>query len=196
MNLCFYGAASRTIDDVYKTEVENLAKKCARRGHTLVFGGGSEGCMGAAARGFYAEKAPILGVAPRFFDADGILFPHCSHIIYTDTMRERKQLLDSVSDAYVVAPGGIGTFDEVFEILCLKQLGINLKAVAFFNVNGFYDGLIEYLKFVAEKNFMKPKVNEVLYRAFSDPEELIDYIEKFAPQKMTVEEMKDIGIYR
>ena len=196
MNICFYGAASRTIDPVFKEEVENLAEKCARRGHHLIFGGGSEGCMGAAARGFHKAGGRIFGVAPRFFDADGVLYPHCTNLIYTDTMRERKQLLESLSDAYVVAPGGIGTFDEFFEILCLKQLGRNVKAIALFNVNGYYDGLVDFLKTVADKNFMKPKVNETLYGVFSDPDELIAYLEGYVPQDLSVEELKDIGVYR
>lgn len=196
MRICFYGASSRSIDVRFKEEVEKLAQKCARRGHELVFGAGIEGCMGAAARGFQKENRRITGVVPRFFNTDGILFPDCTEMIFTDTMRERKELLENLSDAYVVAPGGIGTLDEFFEILCLKQLGQNGKALALFNPLGFFDSLAEFLKSAAEMHFMNERVNKKLYQVFSDPDELIDYLENFRPTDLSVEELKDVGVRR
>ena len=193
MKLCFYGASSRTIDPFYKEEVEKLARCCARRGHSLVFGGGKEGCMGAAARGFRAEGGKVLGIAPRFFNADGVLDPDCTEMIFTDTMRERKQLLETRSDAFVVMPGGVGTFDEFFEILCLKQIGRHEKPIALFNPGAFYDPLLAFLKSVAEKNFMSQTVNEELYRAFSEPEALCLYLETYRPASYSLEELKDVG---
>ncbi len=91
----------------------NLGKKLAERGHTLVlFGAGARGLMGAAARGASAGNGEIVGVAPTFFNVDGIIYGKCTELIRTETMRERKQIMEDRSDAFIMVPGGIGTFEE------------------------------------------------------------------------------------
>ena len=107
----------------------------------LVFGGGAQGMMGAAARGVRDGGGSIIGVAPDFFDVDGVLFPDCTEFIYTKTMRERKQILEDSSDAFIITPGGFGTLDEFFEILTLKQLERHNKAIVVLNVAGYYDNI-------------------------------------------------------
>ena len=93
-------------------------------------------------------------------------------------MRERKKLLEEKSDAFVVAPGGIGTFDEFFEIFALKQLGIHKKPIAVFNVNGYYNSLYAMLKNTAEQGFMESKCLEIAM--FSDKQdEIIKYFENY-----------------
>ena len=79
--------------------------------------------MGAAARGASAGNGEIVGVAPTFFNVDGIIYDKCTELIRTETMRERKQIMEDRSDAFIMVPGGIGTFEEFFEVLTLKQLG-------------------------------------------------------------------------
>ena len=95
MNICIYGASSDAIDPVYLSRVENLGETLAKRGHGLVFGAGAKGVMGAAARGFRKAGGPIKGVAPTFFNVDGVLFEHCTEFVPTETMRERKQIMES-----------------------------------------------------------------------------------------------------
>ena len=119
MVICLYGASSQNIHPAYLEGVEAFGRAMGKRGHALLFGGGDKGLMGAAARGVKAEKGRVIGVAPRFFNVDGVLYPHCDEFFYTDTMRERKQILEDKADAFVAVPGGIGTFDELFEILTL-----------------------------------------------------------------------------
>lgn len=123
MNICIYGASSAELKKIYYEKTEELGQLMGKRGHGLVFGGGKEGLMGAAARGVDREKGYILGIAPRFFDQPGVLYEHCTEFIFTENMRERKHLLESRSDATIVVPGGIGTYEEFFEILTLKSLG-------------------------------------------------------------------------
>ena len=122
MNICVYGAASKNIDPKYTDAGYDLGLKLAKRGHGLVFGGGNGGMMGAVARGAHDGGAHIIGIAPSFFNIDGVLYPHSDEIIYTETMRQRKQKMEDMSGAFIVTPGGIGTFEEFFEILTLKQL--------------------------------------------------------------------------
>ena len=146
MKICVYGAASPTIDPQYMKKVEEMGSEMAKRGHSLVFGGGGNGLMGAAARGVVRAKGKVIGVAPSFFQVDGVLFEECSELIYTETMRERKQIMEEKADAFVMLPGGIGTFDEFFEILTLKQLGRHNKAIVIFNIDGYYDNMLKMME--------------------------------------------------
>ena len=114
--------------------------------------------MGAVARGAHAKGGKTIGVCPSFFNVDGALFVDCSEMIYTETMRERKQLLEEMSDAFIVTPGGIGTFDEFFEIYTLRQLGVHRKPIVIYNTDGYYDSLIEMLNNAIDKKFM-PNAN-------------------------------------
>ncbi len=192
MNICIYGASSNSINKIYLDTAYSLATAMARRGHTLVFGGGGNGVMGATARGAYDNKGPIIGVAPSFFTVDGVLYDKCTEFVYTKTMRERKQILEDRSDAFVIAPGGIGTFDEFFEILTLKQLEQHNKPIAIFNVNGYYDDMLKMLEKTAAANFMKPMSLE-LYKVFDNEAELLEYIENYDAKPLDIRELKDIG---
>ena len=176
MNICLYGASSSAIAKSYINPTEELGAKIAERGHTLIYGGGAEGLMGAAARGAYSQGGKIIGIVPSFLNVDGILFDNCDEMIFTETMRERKQLLEEKSDAFIVTPGGVGTFDEFFEILTLKQLGRHSKPIAVFNINGYFDSLIEQLKNAVHKQFMNPESFELCF--FTDnADKLINYLE-------------------
>ena len=90
MNICIYGASSAELKKIYYEKTEELGQLMGKRGHGLVFGGGKEGLMGAAARGVDREKGYILGIAPRFFDQPGVLYEHCTEFIFTENMRERN----------------------------------------------------------------------------------------------------------
>lgn len=183
MNICVYGASSSTIDKIYIQEVERLGEVIAERGHGVVFGGGASGCMGAAARGARRRGGAVLGVAPTFFNVDGVLFPDCTDFISTETMRERKYYLEEKSDGFVISPGGIGTFDEFFEILTLKQLGRHNKPIVIFNVNGYYDSILRMMEESIEKDFVQEGVRE-LYAVLDDAEQVVRYIEEYdQPQR-------------
>ena len=125
-----------------------------KRGHGLVFGGGATGMMGAAARGVAAENGYILGIAPRFFDQPGVLYEKCTEFIFTENMRERKKLLEEKSDATIVAPGGIGTYEEFFEIFTLKSLKRIDRPIVLYNIDGYYDKMKALLEYTAEEKFM------------------------------------------
>ena len=127
MNICVYGAASDLIDKVYIEDGEALGFKMAERGHDLVFGGGGGGLMGAVARGVHRHGGvKITGIVPDFFledgkHVDGLLFDKIDEYIETDTMRERKSLLDELADGFIITPGGIGTYEELMGYLPIKD---------------------------------------------------------------------------
>ncbi|MBO5784143.1 MAG: TIGR00730 family Rossman fold protein, partial [Clostridia bacterium] len=125
MKCCIFGAASPLIDQKYIEKTEDLGRFLAKNGHSLVFGAGANGLMGAAARGFSEEKGEIVGVIPHFFRDENIeeIFEDCTEIVYTETMQERKFTMEELADCFIIVPGGIGTFEVFFEVLTLKQLG-------------------------------------------------------------------------
>ena len=176
MNICLFGASSEDINKIYFEEVEKLGKMMASRGHGMVFGGGATGLMGAAVRGLTEKGGNSIGVAPRFFDQPGVLFENCTEFIFTDTMRQRKQHMEDLSDAFIIVPGGIGTFEEFFEILTLKQLGRHDKPIAVFNINHYYDDIENIIKKASDEGFLK-KIHLDIFKVSDNAEELLDYIE-------------------
>ncbi len=186
MNICVYGAASNEIDKSYIEAGESLGREMGKRKHTLIFGGGNNGLMGAAARGVHEKGGYIVGIAPSFFNVDGALFPHCDELIHTDTMRERKQLMEEKSDAFVVTPGGIGTFEEFFEILTLRSLDRHKKPIAILNTNGYYDALLQFLRDGVKQNFLKAG-NLNLFFVSDSVTEILDYCEHYTDSTDKIE---------
>ena len=104
MNICIFGASGRELEESYYAAAELLGSLIAQQGHTLVFGGGREGLMGAAARGAHKYGGDIIGIVPKFFDEPGIIYEHCTELVFTETVRERKQLMEEPSDASELLP--------------------------------------------------------------------------------------------
>ncbi len=172
MNVCVYGASSTQIDTAYITATEALGEALAKAGHGLVYGAGGAGLMGAVARGMTRGGGNIVGVVPSFLKVDGILYEHCDEMVYTETMRQRKQIMDERSDAFVVTPGGIGTYEEFFEMYTLKQLGRHHKPIIIFNIGGYYDRLLEMLRYTVGEKFMQQASLELISVA-TTPEEVL-----------------------
>ncbi len=191
MKICVYGSASPTIDKKYIEITEEMGKTMVQRGHSLVFGGGGNGLMGATARGVKSQGGYILGVIPTFFRNEEIeaVCDFCDKLIEPDTMRERKQIMEENCDAFIVVPGGIGTYEEFFEILTSKQLCRHNKPIAIYNQMGYYNELYATMEQAVKKNFIKPDCLE-LFKMSENLDELFSYIE--APQKQrTIKDLKE-----
>ena len=191
MKICVYGAASSLIDKSFVEAGEDLGRKMADRGHSLVFGGGRSGMMGAPARGVREKGGEVLGISPKFFEESNpeVAFEDCTDFIHTETMRERKRLLDESSDAFIVAPGGIGTFDEFFEILTLKQLGRHNKAIVILNINGYFNDMLNMMKHAIDKQFITTDCVE-LYKVVKTADAALDYIENYDPTDIDLSKVK------
>lgn len=177
MNICVFGASSEAIDPKYIEAGERLGKSMESKGHSLVFGGGATGLMGAVVRGITEKGGTSIGVAPTFFDKPGVLFEKCTEFYFTETMRERKELMDQKSEAFIMTPGGIGTMEEFFEIFTLRQLRRHDKPIGILNTGGYYDELIQMLIHTAEQGFMEMKCMDTLCVS-DDPEELLAMVER------------------
>ena len=139
--ICVYGGASERIDDSIKKDVKELGKIIAENGLSLVYGGGATGCMGAVADGVSENGGYVFGIAPYFINEYEELFP-CDKTIMVDTMSERKLFMEKFADMFIIVPGGVGTMDELFEILTLKYLKQLDVPIVILNLNGYYDSLV------------------------------------------------------
>jgi len=192
MNICVYGSASNKIDPAYIKAGEELGMEIARRGHSLIFGGGGNGLMGAAARGVASLNGKITGIIPKFFVEETLeaLYDGCDELIYTDNMNERKQLLEDMSDAYIVTPGGLGTYDEFFGVLTQKQLNRHEKPIALFNTLNYFDELEELIYRSMTKRFIKANCR-MLYMSFTDMDDMFSYLENVRPLGLNARDFKD-----
>ena len=177
MNICLFGSARDTVPKVYITQTEALGRAMAARGHAMVFGGGATGLMGAAARGMGELGGHIISVAPDFFQQPGVLVTDPGEEIITATMSHRKEVMIDRADAFIAVPGGIGTLDELFEVFTLLSLEQHKKPIALYNIDGFFDGLLDFLKKLEREEFFLPGLMELL-GVFDAPEPLLDYLER------------------
>lgn len=172
MRICVFAASSDRLEGRYLEAAEALGRLLGQGGHTLVFGGGATGLMGACARGASETGAEIVGVAPRFFDEPGVLYERCSRFVWTDSMAERKTRMEAEAEAFLILPGGIGTMEEFFEVLTQAQLGLHAKPMALLNTAGYYDDLAAFLRRMAETGFAGHEV-PALAKLCGTPEEAL-----------------------
>ena len=191
MRICIFGASGRELDARYYAEAEAVGRLIGENGDSIVFGGGAEGLMGACARGVSAAGGDVVGIAPRFFDEPGILYDKCSRMIFTETMRERKQRMQEESDACIVLPGGIGTLEEFFEILTLKQLGKHNRPIAVLNTNSYYAPLHAMLEHAVKERFATAPCLK-LYQLCDTPAEAVEYLEHYNAAALDIKHLKNI----
>ena len=175
MNICFYGSGSRKIDSQYTDEAYNLGRAIALKGHCLVFGGGDTGMMGSCARGVHDNNGKSIGIAPEWMDNFEPLCKDCETFQYVKSMDERKNKFVENSDAYIIAPGGVGTLDEFFEIVTLKKLNLVDDEIIIFNIDGFFDKMLEMIDEMVQKGFLnKP---DKIYKTANSIDEIFKYLE-------------------
>ena len=172
MNITLYGASSDRMDDKYKKAVHALGEALAAKGHTLVYGAGMRGLMAAAAAGARSRGGRLIGVTTDFMHEIEPPYEGCDELIYAKSMSERKQIMESLGDAFVTVPGGIGTFDEFFQVLTLRLLGRHEKPLILFNPFGFWDGIIEQMYAMRDAGFITDKTFG-LFNVCRTPDEVV-----------------------
>lgn len=175
MRVCIFGASGAEIDKTYIENTEELGEKLALKGHSLVFGGGKYGLMGAAARGFTKGKGHITGVIPTFFGDYDVIY-ECDEFVWTENMRDRKKYMEDNSDAFIITPGGIGTYEEFLEVLTLKQLARLSKPIVVFNINGFFNKLLSVFDDNVRDGFIRAQTPE-LFKVTDSVDEVIKIVE-------------------
>ncbi len=157
LNICVYCASSDAVDAIYFDAAGKLGELIARGGHTLIFGGGTIGLMGAMARSVHKHGGRVVGVIPDTMVDRELAYREADELIVTDSMRQRKAEMDQRADAFVALPGGFGTLEELIEVLTHRQLKYHSKPTVIVNVSGFYDPLLVLFEHFIEHRFAKPK---------------------------------------
>jgi uncharacterized protein (TIGR00730 family) len=170
--ICVYCASSEAVPARWRALAAEIGAALAAEGWALVYGGGSVGLMGEVARAALDAGAHVTGVIPHRLADREIALHRVSELVRTDTMRERKHLMDERADAFVVLPGGIGTLEEVVEILTLKQLGYHDRAVVFLDPGGFWAPLEALLRHMVEQGLAHRWLLDLWHTAATVPEAL------------------------
>jgi uncharacterized protein (TIGR00730 family) len=144
-SVCLFCGSSDLSDPAYTAAARAFGELTARAGWRLVYGGGGVGLMGASARAAHEAGGRVLGVMPGFLRSRERLFDDVETLI-VPSMHERKTIMYDQSDAFVVAPGGVGTLEEVIEVLSWKRLDLHSKPVIFLNLNGFWEPLLAVME--------------------------------------------------
>ncbi|WP_018655624.1 TIGR00730 family Rossman fold protein [Actinomadura flavalba] len=160
--VCVFCASSSRIDQIHIDLAEQVGAELARRGHSLVSGGGRVSCMGAVARGAREGGAVTIGVIPEALRDIEVSDEASTELIVTPDMRSRKGEMDRRSDAFLVLPGGIGTLEELFEIWTARVLGMHGKPLVILDPTGVYDPLRELMNGLADTGFVRPKVFDAI----------------------------------
>lgn len=163
MRICIFCGANASRDPQVDIEVKKLMQEFATNNVELVYGGASIGVMGALATELMVKGGSVIGVIPQHLMKKEIAHAGLTKLHVVKDMHDRKKMMYELSDAFLIFPGGMGTMDELFEILTWKQLGLHHKPIAVFNINGYYDHLIKFVDHAVEKGLIKPQDRSLLF---------------------------------
>jgi hypothetical protein len=184
MNICVFCSSSDAVDGVYLSAAAEMGALIGRGGHTLVYGGGRVGLMGAAAQAAKENGARVIGIIPEFMNRPGVPNLDCHELHYTKDMRERKARMMEMSEAFVALPGGFGTLEEMSEVMTQKQFDLLKGPLVAVNTQGFYDHLAAFFDRFYENRFAK-----AAFRAtcpfVASPAEAMAYISGYTPPAPT-----------
>lgn len=161
MHITVYSASSGLVSATFQDAARQVGELLAQRGHVLVNGAGRTGLMAATTNACLATGGQAIGVIPQFMVDQGWQHTEMSQLIITTDMHSRKERMAELSDACIALPGGVGTLEELLEIITWKQLGLYLKPIVILNVDGYYDSLLQQLQRALDEHMMRPQHAEI-----------------------------------
>ena len=173
----FCGSSFGT-EELFEMQAYSLGKTFAQKNIGLIYGGANVGLMGAVANGVIENGGEAIGVLPYFLQNKEIAHNGLTELILVETMHERKTKMNDLCDGVIALPGGFGTLEEFFEMLTWAQLGLHKKPIGILNINGFYDSLIEFVRNMVVKGFLK-EVNEKMILVSGDIENLMEQMQNY-----------------
>ena len=181
--ICVFSSSSSAVNSIYRDTTIKLGEKLGQYGFDLVFGGADVGLMGLIAKTAQKNGSKVIGVIPMPLVEKGIAYQEADELIVSNNLRDRKEIIELKSDAFIALPGGFGTMEEIMEILTLKQLMFHNKPIVFINTDGYYDNLIAQFEIGYQENFAKKEYKELYYISKS-VENAIDYIKHYTPKQL------------
>lgn len=175
-SICVFCGSSKGLPLSYSDAAHELGQEFAKRKIRLVYGAGNIGLMGVIADAVLDAGGEVLGIIPHFLKAKEVCHTGLTELVVTDTMHQRKWIMEERSDAFIVLPGGFGTLDEFFEILTWKQLRLHGKPIGILNVDGYFDHLLAMVRHMVKEGFVRESNLEL----FTVSENIGEMLEKMA----------------
>ncbi len=178
--ICVFAGSSPGRQPQYVEAAQRLGEELCARGYDLVYGGGRVGLMGAVADSVLGNGGQVIGIIPEALAEKEVAHEGLTDLRVVTSMHERKALMAELSTAFIALPGGLGTLEELFEVLTWVQLGIHTKPCGLVNVGGYFNGLLEFISHAVEERFLKSDHRSMIL-VDSDIKGLLDAVEAFVP---------------
>ena len=178
--ICVFAGSSPGRQPQYVEAAQQLGEELCARGYDLVYGGGRVGLMGTVADSVLGHGGQVIGVIPEALAEKEVAHRGLTDLRVVTSMHERKALMAELSIAFIALPGGLGTLEELFEVLTWVQLGIHTKPCGLVNVGGYFNGLLEFISHAVEERFLKPD-HKAMILVEEDIKALLDAVEAFVP---------------
>lgn len=175
MRVAVYCGSGMGKSPIYAEKATELGKVLAENGHGVVYGGSHMGLMGKVADATLAHGGEVIGVMPTHLQQREIAHAFLTEIHFVESMHIRKAKMVDLSDAFIALPGGGGTMDEYFEVFTWAQIGLHQKPVILYNINGFYDALVQHFSKMLEEGFIRAE-HKPLIRVATNVEEVLSFL--------------------
>jgi len=171
--ICIFAGSSDLAISHFQKDVERLADLLAENKYSIVYGAGKVGLMGVVSKRYYEHNGVLIGVVPYYLNRPELVFEHCSELIVTKDLHERKETMENLSDAFIVLPGGIGTMDEFLNVLAGKQLKYHHKPIFLLNSDNFFSFVQDMIEKMFSYHFIHDG-HKQLYQCIDTPDELVE----------------------
>ena len=179
--IAVFCSVSTGSEAIYMQAAQGIGKALAKRGITLVYGGGGDGMAGALASSVLGAGGQVIGVMPRFLVEKDKACHQLKDLRVAKDLHEHKTMMAELGDGFIALPGGLGTLEEFFEILTWAQLGLHHKPCGLLNVNGYFDKLLTFMDHVRESQFINQTVRDLLITA-EKPDKILELFMEFSPR--------------
>mgnify|MGYP002536282995 CR=1 FL=1 len=176
--VCVFASSSNYLDEIYYKDAKKLGELLGQNNYDIVYGGSTLGLMWECASQVKTHKGKVIGIMPKRLADMGCKTDNCDEFFMAEGMRDRKAKMDEFSDAVITLPGGLGTLEELTEMIVQKQLGYNKKPIVILNTNGFYNKLLEFFEIIINEKFAN-KIASQIYFVAKSPQEAIEYIKLY-----------------
>jgi uncharacterized protein (TIGR00730 family) len=179
-NICVYCAAANDLAPIYIDAARTTGRLIGERGHALVYGGANRGLMGEVARAAHASGGKVIGVIPQALVDLEQAYHEADELIISDGLRDRKSILEARATGFLILPGGLGTFDELFEVLTLRQLRMHNKPIVLVDIDGFFQPFMRLIEHLHGHGFVGATYRKLM-TLVPDPAAALDLIENYTP---------------